>query len=63
MEVKLKSVGCGVVEVRLNYPSLDVIFFSSQGHSSLLVFSINRIIGLLWETPLSHLLGVRSLFC
>jgi hypothetical protein len=35
MEVKLKSVGCGVVEVGLNYPSLDVIFLA---HKDILVF-------------------------
>jgi hypothetical protein len=34
---RFDGFGCGVEEVRPNYPPLDVIFpFSPQGHSSLL---------------------------
>jgi hypothetical protein len=41
------GIGCDAVEVKPNYPSLDVFFLLAEGHSSLLVFTINRIIGLL----------------
>jgi hypothetical protein len=37
--------------------------FSPHRHYSLLVFAINRIIGLLWEASLSHLLYLRFSFC
>jgi hypothetical protein len=36
--------------------------YSPQGYSSLLAFSINKTIGLLWEVSPSHPLGLRSLF-
>jgi hypothetical protein len=42
--------------IRCNFP------FSPKGHSSLLVFAINRTLGLLWEASLSHPLGFRSSF-
>jgi hypothetical protein len=59
VEVKRKMVGSmalGVAQwksnqlpfIRCNFP------FSPEGHSSLLVFTINRTIGLLCEVSLSH---------
>jgi hypothetical protein len=47
------GIRCGTVEVGPNYHSLDVIFLLAHSHSSLLVFAINRTIGLLWEVSLS----------
>jgi hypothetical protein len=48
---------------QINLPFISCNFpFSPQGHSSLLVFAINRTIGLLWEVSLSHPLGLRSSF-
>jgi hypothetical protein len=58
------GIRCGAVEVGPNYTSLIVIFpFRPQRHSSLLVFTINRTIWMLWEVSLSHPLGFRSSFC
>jgi hypothetical protein len=49
---------------RTNLPFISCNFpFSPKGHSSLLVFAINRLMGLLWEESLSHPLGFRSSFC
>jgi hypothetical protein len=51
------------VEVRLNYPLLDVIFLLI--HRGILVFwffAIHRTIRLLWEVSLSHPLCFRLSF-
>jgi hypothetical protein len=48
---------------RTKLPFIRCNFFSPQGHYSLLVFTINRTVGLLWELFRSHSLGLMSSFC
>jgi hypothetical protein len=45
---KRKSDQTNLPFISCNFP------FSPHGHSSLLVFAINRTIALLWEVSLSH---------
>jgi hypothetical protein len=61
---RFDGIRCDAVEVGPYYTSFIVIFsFRPQGHSSLLIFAINRTIGMLWEISLSHPLGFRPSFC
>jgi hypothetical protein len=49
---------------RTNLPFISCNFpFNPHGHSSLLVFTINRLIGVLWQPYLSHPLDFRSSLC
>jgi hypothetical protein len=68
------GIRCGAVKVRPNYPWLlweakkwsvlsQNFYFSPLGHSNLSVFTINRIIVLLWEVSLSHPLTLGLHFC
>jgi hypothetical protein len=59
---RFDGVRCDAAQVGPNYPYFVIVFFLA--HKGILVFwfTINRIIGLLWEVSLSLPLRFRSSF-